>query len=412
MTSDFDQTTIAFASLGDATDPGYSSGAPHAMRQGFLDIGCEVVDLFPLDIPKPRIFRLQTVLHRLNGEYYTDNRTPQALYRMAREIERRLAGRKIDFLFSPHSIPVSLVDIPEPIILTHDQTFYERLAYFAYEARPPAREYVCQALDQEQIAFANASLCVYPSQRSLDCIAERNGVPRSKLRMIPWGANLPAEPSRASVSAAIRARIDTPLQITFVGVDWARKGGALVVETCRELQNRGVDVRLLIIGCTPPIDLPDWAVIIPFLDKRSPGDLADYVGHMQRSHFLFMPSRVEAYGHVLCEAAAFGVPSVVTDVGGIPTAVVNGVTGLCLPLSTVPADFANAILAAAGDVGGYIRMAEAARDRYESHLNWRAFARSVVEAARRIASAGEEPLFPLRAERRRQIMDERLIQIR
>lgn len=392
--------TVAFACLGDATDPRYSSGAPYAMRRAFLDLGCEVVDVFPLELPRPRLFRLQAILHRLNGEYYTDNRTHKALRRIAREIERRIAGRNVDFLFSPHSIPVSMVELDEPIILSHDQTFFERLAYFAYEARPPAKEYVCQALEQERMAFENASLCIYPSQRSLDCISERCGVPQSKLAMIPWGANLPVEPSRESILAAIRAKVDRPLQIAFIGVDWARKGGALVVETCRELHNRGIDIRLLIIGCRPPIDLPDWATVIPFLNKRSPHDLAVYVRHLKHSHFLFMPSRVEAFGHVFCEAAAFGVPSIATDVGGIPTIVVNGVTGLCLPLAAVPTDYADAILNAAIDSSRYVRMAEAARDRYESHLNWHAFCRSVLETVGTLSRPKDEPAFdsPIPAE--------------
>lgn len=386
------RTTVAFASLGDATDPTYSSGAPCAIRKGFLDLGCEVVDIFPLELLKPRLFRFQTVLHRLNGEYYTDNRTPQALRRMAREVERCIAGRRIDFLFSPHSIPISMVETDKPIVVSHDQTFFERLDYFAYEARPPAKEYVCQALEQEQMAFRNASLCVYPSQRSLDCIAARNGVPKSRLAMIPWGANLPVEPLRANIISTIRGRLARPLQIAFVGVDWARKGGALVVETCRELHNRGIDVRLLIIGCTPPIELPDWAVVIPYLDKRSPQDLAAYFRHLKNSHFLFMPSRVEAYGHVFCEAAAFGVPSIATDVGGIPTVVINEVTGLCLPLSAVPTEYADAILRIARDSSLYIRMAEAARDHYERHLNWRAFCRGVLDAVGKLSVVGDEPL--------------------
>ncbi|PTQ12340.1 hypothetical protein CLG96_07350 [Sphingomonas oleivorans] len=395
MTRDYRGIRIAFASLDDATDPQYSSGAPYAIRKGFLDLGCELIDAFPLRAPRSRLLRFQSILHRLNGEYYTADRTPNALRRMARDLKQRIAGERVDFVFSPHSTPVTMLDVDAPIILSHDQTFYERLAYFAYEARPPAKEYVAQALAQEQAAFTNASLCVYPSQRSLDCIATRHDIPRSKLAMIPWGANLPVEPTRQETMSSIRARVATPLRISFVGVDWARKGGSVMVETCRELAARGIALELLVIGCTPPVDLPGWARVIPYLDKRKPQELAEYLGHLKRSHFLFVPSRLEAYGHVFCEAAAFGVPSVTTDVGGIPTIVTDGVTGICLPISAVPADYADAMMRVLQDWGTYVRMADAARNRYETSLNWPAFCRGVIDAGSRLsAAAASGPLRP------------------
>jgi len=44
-----------------------------------------------------------------------------------------------------------------------------------------------------------------------------------------------------------------------------------------------------------------------------------------------LPSRREAFGRVLVEAMATGVPVVATAVGGIPEVCVDGVTGLLVP---------------------------------------------------------------------------------
>ena len=377
--------------MGDAADPSRSSGYPFWMRQGFLDMGCTVIDAFPLNPERPKWLRFKSIQHRLKGEYYTDNRSPAALRRMAAAIERAVAGRHVDFVFSLHTAPVSTLDLGVPIVVVHDQTFRERLAYFAYEARPPAQDYVDEALAQEGLAYRNADLCAFPSQRSLDSIAAQYDVSPAKLLLVPWGANLAAEPARETVHELIDARAFRPLQIIFVGVEWQRKGGPVMMEACRILRERGVDISLLIIGCEPALPLPHWVTVVPKLDKRVPEQAAEYDAYLRRAHLLFLPSRVEAYGHVFCEAAAYGVPAVATDVGGIPTIVQHDVTGLCLPLDSPPTDFADAIGVLVADPARYRRLSRAARDRYEQKLNWRAFCGTIVEQALRIA--GERPEY-------------------
>jgi glycosyltransferase involved in cell wall biosynthesis len=376
---------IGFASLGDPSNPNYSSGAPYAMREGFKAIGCDVVDLFPLEPKQRKWLSARSILHRLNGEFYAHNRSPLMLRQMARTADQMLEGKHVDFVFAPHTAPLTQLESDVPVVVTHDQTFFERIAYFAYEARPPAKDYVDEALRQEAQAFDRADLCVYPSQRSLDCIARRHHIPPEKLMLAPWGANLSYEPGTSEVANSIEKRELDPLMVTFVGVDWARKGGGVVVETCKLLRERGVNVRLLVIGCTPPLPLPYWVTVIPWLDKHTEEGRSRYRHYLSRSHLMFMPSRLEAYGHVLCEAAAYGVPAITTDVGGIPTVVECDVTGLCLPLASKPDAYAEAIMALTGDKARYRQMSQAARQRYETKLTWTAFCRSVVAEGMRLA---------------------------
>ena len=54
---------------------------------------------------------------------------------------------------------------------------------------------------------------------------------------------------------------------------------------------------------------------------------------LRTSHFLILPTRAECSAIVLCEAAAFGLPIVTTDTGGISTYVRQDVNGIRLPLT-------------------------------------------------------------------------------
>lgn len=385
---------VAFICLGDARDPHYSSGSPFGMRKGFIDIGCDVIDVLSIrPTRRETLYLPQRCGFRLAGRHYSADRAPACLTAMAREIARRLDGIDPDLIFAAHSIPLSRVRSRAPLVFSHDQSFVERMSYVPYERRPLAGRYVRQAIAQEREAFAGAALCVYPSARALNSLRQDYHVPEEKLALVPWGGNLPSDPEADDVEAMIAARGETPIRLTFIGVDWERKGGEDVLATAALLAAGGLPVELTLIGCTVKRSLPSYVRVIPFLDKRTPEGLSAFLDILGRSHFLFVPSLAEAYGHVFCEAAALGVPSIARDVGGIPTIIVDGVTGHCLAPDATAADFAAAIMKTMADPAAYRAMAGAARARYERRLNWSAFATEVLDRVDALEH-GTVPAFP------------------
>ena len=83
------------------------------------------------------------------------------------------------------------------------------------------------------------------------------------------------------------------------------------------------------------------------------------------------------FGIAPVESAAFGRPSVVSDVGGLPTVVQDGVTGRVVPTQGSEVIWSDAIEAMVSRPDRYAEFSGSAHRRHEKELNWDAWGRSV-----------------------------------
>jgi glycosyltransferase involved in cell wall biosynthesis len=89
-------------------------------------------------------------------------------------------------------------------------------------------------------------------------------------------------------------------RILFVGIDWERKGGPLLVKAFQRIREKHPDAQLTIIGCRPELNIANCHVMGKVPLERMP----DF---FQESSIFCFPSEVEPLGIALYEAALYGL---------------------------------------------------------------------------------------------------------
>lgn len=369
---------IAYAYELDVADPMVQSGRPAAILHALERAGHEVVRVFPLRRELRYLF-VPRILHaRRRGLVYRPDREPLYLKSLAHQVERRVRAVRPDVLFAPGSHVLAWTDVSCPVVMCADATFADVLdAYPDFRRCDPA--FVEMGHAQERGALRRCAAALFPSEPTARSAIEVYGAPAQRVHVVPFGANVEAAP-RDAVEARIGARALRPLRLLFVGRDWERKGADLVLATGELLARAGVAVELDLVGIArPPHALPDWVRSHGLLDKRVPTQRAALEALYAQADFFFVPSRAENYGMAFCEAAAHGLPSLTTRVGGIPTIVRDGLTGYTLAPDAPAQAYADRLANALTDPAGYRTMAHAAYDDFCARLNWDAFGRRLGE---------------------------------
>jgi len=373
---------IAYVYHHDAADPSVQSGRPAAILTEFERLGHEVERIFPLAVPRTSSQLAKKVGYRIIGKHHRHDRHADHLDAMAAQFHARTAGRTFDLVFSPGSEVVSHLRTSAPVAFCADATFANLVDYY-WDFTGLSAEYLREGHEQESAALAKATLAVFPSDWAARAAVEKHGADPAAVAVIPFGANLGGDNTRAGIMAAIDRRPTDTIRLLFVGRHWQRKGGDMVLATAQCLIAHGHRVVVDIVGCEVPAAQRDaaWIRTHGLLQQNNPSDMIALRQLYAGAHFLFVPSRAEAYGLTFSEANAFGLPAVATQTGGIPAVVRHGHNGLLLPLDAQPSDYADAIVTALSDRERYNAMARQAFTEFEERLNWGVFARKFLDLA-------------------------------
>jgi len=267
-------------------------------------------------------------------------------------------------------------DIKPPIMLITDTTpsylreFYPEEASVGEDSR-------------ENEAFKHVKRVVYSSQYMADRAKSEFSVLAEKtVTVAPLGVNLDVFPVSPSQKEPL-----SPLEMVFIGKNWARKGGDIALATLDELLARGVDARLKIIGPSLPKARAHSNVdVLGYIDKHRPNEVKIYEDTLRNAHILISPTRADCTPMVVAEANMFSCPVAITEVGGVGSLIKNCVNGEMLQVEDGPKEWADVIERMTVKNPDYDSLCLSSFEYARLRLSWEAWAQTIFENAYEVVS--------------------------
>jgi glycosyltransferase involved in cell wall biosynthesis len=376
---------VAFVTTYHASDVSAWSGSMFNMLGAFLKSGVDVETIDALRDPYGAFFKAKRLVKNIVlGKNYLRDREPLTLKWYAKQVESRLSRMNPDVVVSAGTIPIAYLRTDKPIAFWADATF-DGMINFYPEFTNLCDETIRNGHRMEQAALSNCRLAVYSSEWAAQTAIANYVVDSRKVKVVPYGANLPRFPSAEEVRQAITSRGSGPCKLLFVGIDWYRKGGDKALLVTARLNQIGLDAELHVVGCKPPAPLPVFVKTYGYLSKsnREHNDLLSRL--FKTSDFFILPSKAECAAVVVAEANSFGLPALTTNVGGMGTVVRDGKNGRAFNPASFAQECADYILQTISSKERYHQLCASSFEEYSRRLNWDSAVHSVLNF---IASEG------------------------
>lgn len=189
---------------------------------------------------------------------------------------------------------------------------------FSHYASPDHKR---RARERERHVYHHSRGLFVFSDYVRDSLIADFAVPAERIHTIYAGVNLPLPTEPAARKEPV---------ILFIGRDFERKGGPLLLRAFAQVRRRVPAAKLVIAGCDVRVDQPGVEVT-GFIDKHSADGETRLIDLYRRASVFTLPSHFEPFGIVYAEAMHFGLPCVGVNHYAIPEIVSHGVTGLLVP---------------------------------------------------------------------------------
>ncbi|MBN2087340.1 glycosyltransferase, partial [Candidatus Peregrinibacteria bacterium] len=350
------KTRVAFLTgvFGNPYDKRSWSGALYYMRKALEHEFDEVVVLTTY---KPIINKIITIFtRRLNKtcirlfgkKSFSKYFSKLFAWYYASGYSKKIKNGGFDLIVAPNVHITNKLKSPAPIFHINDSTFKNLHNY--YSVLSNLMNFCIKECNKTTFdTIHNSDALIYSSDWATQSAIDDYSADEKKVHTIPFGANIDKAPDISKIN---NRDLSGTCNLLFLGSDWERKGGDIALDTLNKLLEQQMDVKLTVVGHRGTIEHQNVEQI-SFLDKNDSSDYKKYEELMYDAHFLLMPTRAECYGIVYCDASAYGVPSITTDTGGVPTVVKNEINGYTLPYEATGKEYAKVIGELWGDKEKY-----------------------------------------------------------
>jgi glycosyltransferase involved in cell wall biosynthesis len=157
--------------------------------------------------------------------------------------------------------------------------------------------------------------------------------------------------------------------LLFVGIDWERKGGPMLLKVFERARLRNRSLELTIVGGHPAGRIPDGVTVL----GRVPHEQMSAV--YSKADALVIPTHSEAFGVALVEALTNGIPCIGSTVGNQPWIIGNA--GICVEPDS-PAGLQKGLTELLERYSDYKTAAEKRASLFKTHMSWKAIAETIA----------------------------------
>lgn len=255
------------------------------------------------------------------GTYYKNPKTFISRTKSVVKGLKQYAGN-YDLIFQFSSMFSHYVGEPKkPYVVFIDWT--RSLSEREYPAWAPikSRNKVKNWLKLEGNLYRNASFVFTPSEYTRKSLVSDYGIDPSKAITVGYGPPLdqiPPDDFEKEYGAKT---------ILFVGYDFERKGGLVLLEAFKKVKEEIADVKLIMITRTQLKTKIEQGGAI-FVDSRTPRK--EILKFFKQASVFAMPSFCEPFGLVFLEAMSYKLPCIGTNIDAMPEIIHNDKTGFVI----------------------------------------------------------------------------------
>ena len=385
-----DKLKIAYLSASDPRNKKVWSGTHYSIfRTANLYLG-EVTPLGPCQ-PQPAtwIGKIITGLSQIFiGKRYNYRHSKLLGRAYARFFQKKLAASQFDLIIAPASLcELSYIETKIPIIYIADNTINLSINYHKSLSKLfKFSENETRSLELK--VLKKSSALVVSSEWALNSLKDHYKINPSKLFTIPFGANMETIPDR---NKALQIKNHSTCKLLFVGVYWDNKGGDIAYRCLLELLASNFDAELTVVGCTPPEGISHSKMhVFPFIDKNSNEGMKQLDEIFFQHDLLILPTRFDCTPIVICEASAYGMPSLISNTGGVAGHLKEGKNGFLINYNDTGKGYADKIIEIYSNKEYFESLRKSCRDTYEEILNWDNYGKNLQKIAKLILNSGQD----------------------
>lgn len=266
------------------------------------------------------------------------------------------------------------VDGKAVCIAYHDSNIAEAVA--AQDMRGISSKHIDRAIEYERELAQRCDLIFVMGSFLQKSFVEVFGIDPSRVVVVGGGPNL-----RDHIEVHSSKRYDTA-EILFVGIDFERKGGALLLRAFSRVVQRFPSAKLHIVGprhIVIPAEIRDNVIFHGYVSRQTPEGAALFRDLYHRCSVFVLPSMYDPFGMSSLEAMLCQIPVVVTKGWGWLDTVKDGVNGFLVERGSVD-HLTETLTTCLADPATLDRMGHAGREMILGNFTWNLVAQRMIDA--------------------------------